>query len=103
MSRKRFTIQFSDGSKKHVGSKIRDELLAANQIRLVGGLIYRSCVSHPKISISDFRFTNYVVSTYDPGNRVHGWVQSHIRQSRVDNAPGVHTQEQWIERVKYFG
>lgn len=109
MARRQFLLTFVDGSRKHIGRAERDELLAQDRIKQTASTHYveKGYFNPPPylgppsgsaMQGSLSRFNNFHLAP-----SLKSWAARQIRQSREDNAPGVHTEEQWIERVKYFG
>jgi hypothetical protein len=96
MSRKNITIVHSDGSKKNVSRSGLERLLETGLLKQVAPLIYR--LSLPCATFSSRDFSNRPIPKVLPPT---GY--SELRYLRLKNAAGIHTQEQWIQRVEYFG
>jgi 5-methylcytosine-specific restriction endonuclease McrA len=101
MSRKTITVVYSDSTRKHIGNKERDELLALGELIQIGPKEYKSSLLPSSIKSSHCRISAQIVARHN--SKIGSWFNSRIRQSRNENAVGIHNYRQWIQRVSYFG
>lgn len=94
--RKRYLILHPDGSRRHIIDLEHADLFKAGRLTQVSQGIFRLRPDQAKIS------TNTFVNLPVP-KALHSSIHAQIRLARISRAAGVHTQEQWIQRVEYFG
>lgn len=97
MSARRYVLVYQDGTRQHITRENRDALLCANRIKQIGVRQYKS--NFPISRIKTSHFDPVHVSNLRCKARCH----AELRASRMAQAKGFHTFEQWIARVEFYG
>lgn len=97
MARTPYLLIHGDGSREHISSALRTELLSTNQIKQIGPREFRDHGLVKEIRNSKLGPAN--VSEFRVKSRFH----SHLRASRMAAIDGFHTPEQWLSRIVFYG
>ena len=100
---KTYLLTYPDGTRLHINRKTRDHFLALNHIRPTAPCRYLFVYTEPDLSNSRQRCGGHKRTTVDSVRKVQQQYWNHLRESREDNAPGIHTEQQWLERIRFFG